>query len=112
MVGFPKTIHALYVEQLEGTDGNMSVLNTVMQADKEVLVWRQQASLLQAGFMPHAFVEDPFSPLIKTRHAQPLPIADSSRAPQLNLRSILCCAMSYTLHDVDTSIYLPQSGEI
>ena len=47
MVGFPKNLHALYVEQLEGTNGAMSVINTVMQADKEVLAWRQKASLLQ-----------------------------------------------------------------
>ena len=47
VVGFPKNLHALYVEQLEGTDGAMSVINTVMQADKEVLSWRQKASLLQ-----------------------------------------------------------------
>ncbi len=48
MVGFPKNLHALYVEQLEGTDADLSVLDTVMQADKEVLTWRHQASLLQA----------------------------------------------------------------
>ncbi len=61
VVGFPKNLHALYVEQLEGTDGAMSVINTVMQADKEVLSWRQKASLLQvpttasswAASLPH-----------------------------------------------------------
>ena len=47
VVGFPKNLHALYVQQLEGTDGAMSVLDTVMQADKEVLAWRQHAALLQ-----------------------------------------------------------------
>ncbi len=49
VVGFPKNLHALYVEQLEGTDGAMSVLNTVMQADKEALSWRQHASQLQVA---------------------------------------------------------------
>lgn len=47
VVGFPKNLHTLYVEQLEGTDAAMSVLNTVTQADKEMLSWRQKASLLQ-----------------------------------------------------------------
>jgi len=54
VVGFPRNLHALYVEQLEGTDGNMSVINTIMQADKEVLVWRQQAALLQVHIPPLA----------------------------------------------------------
>ena len=48
-MGFPKHLHALYVEQLEGTDGAVSVLETVMQADKEVLSWRQHASQLQVA---------------------------------------------------------------
>jgi len=54
VVGFPRNLHGLYVEQLEGTDGNMSVINTIMRADKEVLVWRQQASLLQVHIPPLA----------------------------------------------------------
>ena len=49
MVGFPRNLHALYVEQLEGTDGALSVLDTVMQADREVQTWRQQAALLQVA---------------------------------------------------------------
>ena len=53
VVGFPKNLHALYVQQLEGTDGAMSVFNTVMQADKEVLAWRQHAALLQVCLALH-----------------------------------------------------------
>ena len=52
-MGFPKNLHALYVQQLEGTDGAMSVFDTVMQADKEVLAWRQHAALLQVRFTMH-----------------------------------------------------------
>ena len=57
VVGFPKNLHALYVQQLEGTDGAMSVFDTVMQADKEVLAWRQHAALLQVRFTMHCTPE-------------------------------------------------------
>ena len=53
MVGFPRNLHALYVEQLEGTNAALSVLDTVMQADKEVQTWRQQAALLQVAPFHH-----------------------------------------------------------
>lgn len=59
VVGFPKNLHALYVEQLEGMDADLSVLDTVMQADKEVLTWRHQASLLQAQLrLPHCYADN------------------------------------------------------
>lgn len=48
VVGFPKNMHALFVEQLESTDVKLSTLETVMQADKDVLTWRQHSMLLQA----------------------------------------------------------------
>lgn len=62
MVGFPKNLRALYVEQLEGTNADLSVLDTVMQADKEVLTWRHQASLLQAQLrLPCCHADDTLS---------------------------------------------------
>ena len=47
VVGFPKSIRALYVDQLEGGSEQGSVLEAVMAADRDVLRWRQQAALLQ-----------------------------------------------------------------
>ena len=47
MVGFPKNIRALYVDQLEGGSEQGSVLEVVMAADRDVVRWRQQAALLQ-----------------------------------------------------------------
>jgi hypothetical protein len=48
VVGFPKNLRALYVDQLEGGTEQGSVLETVMAADRDVVRWRQQAALLQA----------------------------------------------------------------
>lgn len=47
VVGFPKNIRALYVDQLEGGSEQGSVLQTIMAAEKDVVRWRQQAALLQ-----------------------------------------------------------------
>ncbi len=47
VVGFPTNLRALYVDQLEVTEECSSVLEVVMNADKEVLTWRRQAQLLQ-----------------------------------------------------------------
>ncbi|BDA48302.1 probable ATP-binding cassette sub-family F member 3 [Coccomyxa sp. Obi] len=47
VVGFPTNLRALCVDQLEVAEGCSSVLEVVMNADKEVLTWRRQAQLLQ-----------------------------------------------------------------
>ena len=47
MVGFPSNLQALYVDQLASTSAECSVMELVMDADKYVLLWRQQADLLQ-----------------------------------------------------------------
>ncbi|CAL8465918.1 g5454 [Coccomyxa elongata] len=47
VVGFPTNLRALYVDQLEVAEECSSVLEVVMNADKEVLTWRRQAQLLQ-----------------------------------------------------------------
>ena len=49
MVGLPKSIRALYVDQLDAGSGVGSVLEAVMAADRDVLRWRQQAAALQVG---------------------------------------------------------------
>ncbi len=54
VVGFPTNLRALYVDQLEVAEGCSSVLEVVMNADKEVLTWRKQAQLLQVH-MVHLF---------------------------------------------------------
>lgn len=48
VVGFPKNLRALYVDQLEDCAEQGSVLEIVMAADRDVVRWRQQAVLLQA----------------------------------------------------------------
>ena len=47
VVGFPSNLHALYVDQLVSTSAECSVMELVMDADKAVVLWRQQADLLQ-----------------------------------------------------------------
>jgi hypothetical protein len=47
VVGFPRNIRALYVDQLEVSEERSSVLEVVTSADKEVVLWRRQAQLLQ-----------------------------------------------------------------
>ena len=46
-MGFPSNLHALYVDQLASTCAECSVMELVMDADKDVLLWQQQADLLQ-----------------------------------------------------------------
>ena len=50
-MGFPTNLRALYVDQLEVAEGCSSVLEVVMNADKEVLTWRKQAQLLQVHML-------------------------------------------------------------
>lgn len=47
VVGFPRNLRALYVDQLEVAEKHRTVLEVVMSADKDVLTWRRQAQQLQ-----------------------------------------------------------------
>ena len=51
MVGFPKNIRALYVDQLDASSDVGNVLEAVLAADRDVLRWRQQAAALQVGLL-------------------------------------------------------------
>ena len=53
MVGFPRNLRALYVDQLDGASEAACVLEIVMAADADVLRWRQQSVLLQVGCVSH-----------------------------------------------------------
>ncbi len=61
MVGFPRTIRALYVDQLEVSEECSSVLEVVMSADKEVVLWRRQAQQLQVQ-SPHTVASRTITP--------------------------------------------------
>lgn len=46
-MGFPSNLHVLYVDQLKATTSETSVVETVMDANKDVIKWRRQSALLQ-----------------------------------------------------------------
>ena len=47
LIGFPRNINALYVEQLEGADGSLSVLETVVNTDTKSTKLRRKLKELQ-----------------------------------------------------------------
>ena len=84
VVGFPKNIRALYVDQLEGVDDHSTVLEVVMSADKEVITWRQQAQLLEVRGPPCACMQ---TPLLRSHPLLLSPISKQLNIPLTDSRS-------------------------
>ncbi|TPX32529.1 hypothetical protein SmJEL517_g04365 [Synchytrium microbalum] len=49
LIGFPKNIRALYVEQLEGVDTSRPVINIVVDADRKLVRVRDEINILQTA---------------------------------------------------------------
>lgn len=49
LADFPKHLRILYVDQLEAVDDSQSVLSLVLGADKQALVYKSHAELLEAA---------------------------------------------------------------
>ena len=49
LVGLPSTLRVLYVDQLEGVEGDMSVVDVVMEADRRGQALSERAGMLQGA---------------------------------------------------------------